>query len=41
MYKCIFDNNTKELIAKFFKDSYILKIWPIIIEHLTFEHCFE
>ena len=27
-YKCIFDNNNKQLVTDFFQDSFIKKLWP-------------
>jgi hypothetical protein len=40
LYKCIFDNNNKDLVKEFFNDSFIRKLWPMILNNLTAELCF-
>ncbi len=36
LYKTIFDNNNIGLIDKFFKDPLINKLWPKIVENMTY-----
>lgn len=40
-YKLIFDINNQDLIKEFFKDSFIRKIWPVMMEHSKAEHFFN
>lgn len=41
-YKCIFDNNNKQMVTDFFQDDFITKLWePVIRPNMTFKHCFE
>lgn len=35
LFKCIFDNNSRESVAKFFTHSFVKKLWPTVLEHLT------
>ena len=40
-YKCIFDNNNKYLIDKFFTDPVIIKLWPIFRKKILYKYCFK
>lgn len=35
LFKCIFDNNSKEAVEKFFKNEFVKKLWPSILKNLT------
>lgn len=40
LFKLIFDNNSKDLVKKFFNDSLIRRIWPHILKYLIPDLCF-
>ena len=40
-YKCVFDNNNKDLIEKFFRDPVIKKLWPIFRKKILYKDCFK
>lgn len=40
LFKKIFDNNSRELVEKFFKHPFVMKIWPTMMRHFTKEIVF-
>jgi len=41
-YKCIFDNNNKQLVTEFFQDSFIRRLWDQVIKpNMSYKLCFE
>ncbi len=40
LFKCIFDNNSKELVTKFFSHFFVRRLWPTVLEYLTWDVVF-
>ncbi len=40
LYKCIFDNNSSQLVKEFFNDGFIRKLWPFVTQYMTYEVVF-
>lgn len=40
LFKCIFDNNSKESVERFFKNKFVKKLWPSILKYLSKEVVF-
>jgi len=41
-YKCIFDNNNKQLVTEFFQDAFIRRLWDSVIRpNMSYKLCFE
>lgn len=41
LYRDIFKNNNKKIIAKFFADSLVKKLWVFVQRNLKFKNCFK
>lgn len=35
LFKCIFDNNSRDTVEKFFANQFVKKLWPTILKNLT------
>ena len=40
IFKSIFENNNKFLIEKFFTNSLIRRLWPLVVQNLNYNYCF-
>ena len=41
-FKCIFDNNNKQMVTDFFQADFIKRLWePVIRPNITYKLCFE
>ncbi len=41
LFKLIFENNNKQLVARFFNHPFIQRLWPVVLPAMTFVNFFD